>query len=208
MRLNLFDVIRHIATRSLTDKVRTISETVNRFEIIIRRCIFSLHGNETSRASWSKTMSRNVKIILSLVVSIVLLFVIAIGASVYWLSKHSGEYLEAGRRTIEEGERYGHGTDNVGCLREALARHKQNPSLTNALANNLFLRGCLEASRPTEGFCNDVPKPTEFVKAARWQIRQCQQAGLTDGYCGQLFSQVQSFCETKNIKPDRNQNSN
>ncbi len=151
-------------------------------------------------------MSRNVKIILSVVVSVVLLFIVVVGASVYWLSKHTGEYLEAGRQTIEEGERYGQRTDNAGCLREALARHKGNTSFTSSLANNLFLRGCLEASRPTESFCNDVPKPTEFVKTARWQIRQCQQAGLSDSYCGQLFSQVQSFCEMKDAKPSKNQN--
>ncbi len=151
-------------------------------------------------------MSRTIKIILIVGGSVALLFVIVVGAGVYLLSKHGGEYLEAGKRTIEEGEQAGRRTDNAGCLREALARHKQNPSFTNSIANNLFLRGCLEASRPTEGFCDDVPKPTEFVKAAQWQIRRWQQAGLSDNYCKQLFSQVQSFCETKDTKPDRNQN--
>jgi hypothetical protein len=60
------------------------------------------------------------------------------------------------------------------------------------------MRACLEASRPTPGFCDDVPRQTEFMKAITWQQRQCQRYGLPpEKQCSQLFGQVQQFCELR-----------
>jgi len=62
----------------------------------------------------------------------------------------------------------------------------------------LFLRACLDSSRPTPGFCDDVPKQLEFIKAAQWQMQQCKQYGLSaEKQCGQLFTQVQTFCAAR-----------
>jgi hypothetical protein len=58
------------------------------------------------------------------------------------------------------------------------------------------MRMCLEASRPTPGFCDEVPKATEFMKSAEWRLKQCRQAGLGgDNNCQNLFTPVQQFCE-------------
>jgi hypothetical protein len=54
----------------------------------------------------------------------------------------------------------------------------------------------LEASKPTNGFCESVPKTTEFMKSAEWQLEQCRRVDLAkDSYCRQLFQPVQQFCE-------------
>src|SRR5207253_5639969 len=54
------------------------------------------------------------------------------------------------------------------------------------------------ASRPTSGFCNNVPKQTEFIKTAQWRMNQCRQAGLgSDNNCQNLFTPVRQFSQEK-----------
>jgi hypothetical protein len=64
------------------------------------------------------------------------------------------------------------------------------------MSTNIFLRTCLESSKPTGGFCEGVPETTEFMKSAEWQAEQCHRVDLAkDSYCRQLFQPVQQFCE-------------
>jgi hypothetical protein len=133
-----------------------------------------------------------------LIISVILLVVVivaGVAAGIYWLSAHSGEFFEKTRQSMVEGQKFGKATDNQGCLTEAISRHKQNPGFSGALSTQIFLQGCLRASHETPGFCNDIPKRTEFMKSALWQKQQCSRYGLHDTYCAQIFGQVQTFCE-------------
>jgi hypothetical protein len=133
-----------------------------------------------------------------IIISLVLLVIImaaGVAAGIYWLSTHGGQFLEKSKQSMLEGEQFGKATDNQGCLAESIVRHKQTPGFSSALSTQLFLQGCLQASRATPGFCDDVPKRLEFVKSAQWQQQQCARNNLRDTYCPQLFSQVETFCE-------------
>jgi hypothetical protein len=130
-----------------------------------------------------------------------LLVVLGIAAAVglfFVARKYGPALLEAGKHSMEEGREYGRRTDNEGCLNEAVARHSRADGLGAVISNNIFFRACLEASRPTPHFCDDVPRPTEFMKSAHWQLDECKRYGLsTENQCGQLFQQVQQFCELR-----------
>ena len=138
------------------------------------------------------------KVLLVVGVLLVLLLV-GVGVAAYFVARTYGPGLvEAGKQTYNEGVEYGRRSDNEGCLNEAVARHARAEGFTDMIKINVFMRACLEASRPTPGFCDDVPRQTEFMKAAGWQQRQCQRYGLSpEKQCGQLFQQVQQFCETR-----------
>jgi hypothetical protein len=138
------------------------------------------------------------KVVLIVGGLLVVLF-IAAGVGIFFVAKRYGPGLiEAGKHSFEEGRDYGRRTDNEGCLNEAVARHARADGLGTIISNNLFLRSCLDASRPTPGFCDDVPERWEFVKAARWQLDECKHYGLSpESQCGQLFQQVQQFCEQR-----------
>ena len=131
----------------------------------------------------------------------VLLVVLVIGGAVavYFLARTYGPgLLEAGKQTYGEGVEYGRRTDNEGCLNETVARQARAEGLTDLIKNNVFMRACLEASRPTPGFCDGVPGRIEFIKSAGWQQQQCQRYGLSpEQQCTQLFQQVQQFCEER-----------
>src|SRR5215211_7396007 len=139
----------------------------------------------------------------------VLLVVLLIGAGVtgYFVVRRYGPGLvEAGKQTYEEGVGYGRRTDNEGCLNEAVARQARAEGFADMVKNNVFTRACLGASRPTPGFCDAVPRQTEFMKSVGWQQQQCQRYGLSpEKQCSQLFSQVQQFCE---LRRRRGENAN
>lgn len=138
------------------------------------------------------------KVLLVVGVLLVLLIVGAVVA-VYFLARAYGPGLvETTRQSVAEGREYGRLTDNEGCVNEAVARQSRSEGISDLFKNTLFLRPCLEASRPTPGFCDTVPGQTEFMKSIGWQQQQCQRYGLpTEKQCGQLFGQVQQFCELR-----------
>ena len=145
------------------------------------------------------------KVLLILGVLLVVLFVGGVVA-VYFLARTYGPGLvEAGKQTYNEGVEYGRRTDNEGCLNEAVARQARAEGFTDMVKNNVFMRACLEASRPTDGFCDGVPRQTEFMKSIGWQQQQCQRYGLSpEKQCSQLFSQVQQFCELRRQRGENN----
>jgi hypothetical protein len=63
------------------------------------------------------------------------------------------------------------------------------------------MQACLDTSSPTEGFCDEVPKETEFIKSGQWRAEQCQRVNLSsDQYCQQLFAPMQRFCAAGSVK--------
>jgi hypothetical protein len=141
------------------------------------------------------------KVIVIVGVCLLLLVAVGAGAGYYWWTNHKDELLQSGKRAMDEGRELGAHTDNQGCLTEAVARAKRERGFSAAIGHNLFLRACLEASRPTPGFCDAVPARTEFMKSGAWVVQQCREVGMNgDNYCNQLFQQVQQFCETRQTK--------
>ncbi len=141
---------------------------------------------------------------VTLIVGAVLLvgLIALVAGGVYLVRKYGPPLMEQGKQVMEEGESYGRQTDNEGCLTEGVARHKTADGFTELIKTNLFLRACLEASRPTPGFCDGVPGQLEFVKTAEWGHEQCRRHGLSaERQCGQLFAQVQQYCAARAGEP-------
>jgi hypothetical protein len=110
--------------------------------------------------------------------------------------KYGPGFVESASRSFEEGTEYGRQTDQEGCLNEAAARQARVAGMMDMIRNGVFMETCLKASRPTPGFCDGVPRQTEFMKAASWQQQQCRRFGLKpEQQCGQLFQGVQRFCD-------------
>ena len=146
------------------------------------------------------------KVLLVVGVVLVVLTVGTVVTGYFVVRRYGPGLMEAGKQTYGEGVEYGRRTDNEGCLNEAVARQARADGFADMVKNNVFMRACLEASRPTPGFCDDVPRQTEFMKAIAWQTRQCQRYGLSpEQQCSQLFGQVQQFCE---LSRQRGENAN
>jgi len=137
------------------------------------------------------------KAILVFVGVLVLMILVAVGVGWYWWSHHGQELIAAAKASHEEGQGFGKGTDNAGCVTEALSRRKKSTGFGDMIANNLFLKACLGASRTTEGFCDGVPKKGEIMQSATWQVARCAAVAPGDQSCNQLFGQVQEYCDSK-----------
>jgi len=138
------------------------------------------------------------KALIIIVVLGLILVVGVVGAGVYWFSRNKDALLARGKEVVAEGEEAGRHTDNQGCVDKSITRYKAEPGFTNGISTSVFMQSCLQRSRPTPGFCDDVPKETEFIKSGQWQLAQCQNVGLgSDQYCRQLFQSVERFCERR-----------
>ncbi|HYU97183.1 MAG TPA: hypothetical protein VE977_00020 [Pyrinomonadaceae bacterium] len=129
-------------------------------------------------------------------VLIVLVVVGVVLAGVWWWSNNKDALLAGGKALIEEGQEAGREADNQGCVDQAITRYKAEPGFTKAISSGIFMESCLRVSSPTPGFCDEIPRETEFIKAGQWQLEQCQRVGLSsDQYCRQLLQGVQRFCD-------------
>src|SRR5438128_241334 len=120
------------------------------------------------------------KALIIVVIVIVLLVVGLIAGGIYYVSRNKDAWLAKGKEVMTEGRDFGRNTDNQGCVDESVSRYKKDPGFTTIISNSLFMRSCLESSRPTPGFCDEVPKQTEFVKTAQWRLAQCRRIDLAN----------------------------
>lgn len=149
------------------------------------------------------------KALLVVAVIIVLLVVGVVVGGVVWWGRNKDKLVGRVKEVAIEGREFGRSTDNQGCVDETVSRYKKEPGFTAVISNSIFTRACLETSRPTPGFCSEVPKATEFMKSAEWRKSQCSRVDLSsDRYCPQLFQPVQEFCEKGPRKPSYGDNTN
>jgi hypothetical protein len=149
------------------------------------------------------------KALLAVAILIVLLVAGAVVGGVVWWTRNKDKLLARGKEVMTEGRDFGRTTDNQGCVDENVSRYKKDPGFSSAISASLFTKACLEASRPTSGFCNDVPKTTEFMKSGEWRAAQCRRVDLAkDSYCQQLFQPVQEFCAKGPRTSSSNDNDN
>jgi hypothetical protein len=145
------------------------------------------------------------KALLIIAIIVVLLIVGAVGAGVFWWMRNKDALIGRAKEVAAEGKDFGRHVDNQACVDEMIVRYKKDPGFTTAISQSVFLRSCLDASRPTPGFCDNVPVETEFMKTAEWRLQQCRRADLTqDNYCQSLFKPVQDFCKRGGAPANRN----
>lgn len=132
-----------------------------------------------------------VKALLIVAAVILVLILGVIGTGVYFWQRNKGVWMAS----AEEGKSFGKAADNKGCVDETVSRYKKDPGVSTLMNVSIFETACLRTSRPTPGFCDGVPKETEFTRSAQWRISQCRDIGLEkDSYCQQLFAPVQKYC--------------
>lgn len=135
------------------------------------------------------------KVILIILVVGVLLFAGVAGTGYYLWKKHGPGLVANVEQGTKDGRDFGAQTDNQGCVDEGVSRHRGAAGFTDLMKSGIFLRSCLEASRPTPNFCDAVPGPLEFTKTIQWRKAQCAKYGMTEAQqCGQFFQQVQQYC--------------
>lgn len=131
-----------------------------------------------------------------LIVAIIgaVLFVGVISAGVIWWTRNKDGLRTRAKESVAMGRGFGRNTDNQGCVDESISRYKKDPGFFSALNNSGFIDGCLETSRLTPGFCDNIPLG-DMMKMSAWREAQCRRYDLpNDQKCGLLFTSVMMFC--------------
>lgn len=125
--------------------------------------------------------------------------VAAVGVSAWWWWQNTDHLKELGKASYLEGQRAGAVLDETGCVTKAIAQHsdKENKTLLESVRTNVFLRGCLDASKADVKFCAGVPLKDGLLPLATSLAQSCANQG-TDSYCGPLLSQISEYCPSQN----------
>ena len=92
------------------------------------------------------------KALIIVAVIVVLLVVGVIVGGVVWWSRNKDALLGRAKEVSAEAENFGRNSDNQGCVDESVSRYKKEPGFGSAISTSIFMRTCLNVSRPTPGF--------------------------------------------------------
>ncbi|HMV86301.1 MAG TPA: hypothetical protein PLD20_15475 [Blastocatellia bacterium] len=143
-------------------------------------------------------MSKGWKIALSIAAAVLLLMMLGVGGCIYYFSQ-LGKNVEQDKVA---GERFGETADENACLKEGLARAKGKNMITGTAAGTAFLIGCLEKSKPSPGFCTDVPSRQDKEGSRTWAEAKCRELGQNDITCGAMLGMVIAHCQKNGDRTD------
>lgn len=122
--------------------------------------------------------------------ALVALVVLAGIAMTFWVRNNADELQAGGSVAAREGARFGLRADEAGCFAEGKRRANEAEGISGAFSAGGFMRSCLEFSKPTAGFCANVPPPTAIRRSIAWQQERC--AG--DAGCSGVIGIIQNYC--------------
>ena len=143
---------------------------------------------------WAKALLITLGVVVVLVIG-------AIVVGIVYVARNKDAWRAKGREIVAQGREFGAKSDNQGCVDESIVRYKKERGFLNAFATQGFMQGCLEASRPTPGFCDKIPLGDQ-PRMTEWVNAQCRHYDLADDrYCSaQLFMSEVMFCAEKRRK--------
>lgn len=121
---------------------------------------------------------------------LLVLFILAVAASALWLNRNKEEIGAGMEKGVAEGQRFGAGTDEAGCEAETKRRALSQRSVTGQMGLGAFFRACLQSSRETPGYCENVPRPTAIRRSAEWRTARCG----SDAGCAAIAPVIQTYC--------------
>lgn len=140
-------------------------------------------------------MSGTVNKIVFSALAAFLLLLLSIGACSYWVRQTIADVEKVKPQAQAEGAEFGRGTDEYGCVQEAIARSKKDQSVTGTALSRFFLDGCLKTSQATPGFCNEVPKWDDRFNSKTWALAVCEDFGRSDNYCAKVLEHIPPYCD-------------
>ncbi len=144
-------------------------------------------------------MSKNVKIVLIVVGILAFISIVCVGG--IFLTDYFFIDKEGVKKNSKEGAEFGRTTDNLGCQTKIVPMIKSTPvtDLNGVLRVQYFFSSCLEASRPSPGFCDGVADPyKDIFNDDKGKDAECEKLGLDGSVtCRQVIDEKLDFCAKK-----------
>ncbi|HNY30228.1 MAG TPA: hypothetical protein PKO15_05005 [Fibrobacteria bacterium] len=134
------------------------------------------------------------KIVVGILGGGALLLGMVVVAVVVFISMHKDDLLKKGAQAQQEGSAYGELHDQSECVAKVVGRLDSTDFL-GEIGDRLFLGSCLQAARPVDGFCMDVPPSRKILSSVAWRLKACAKAGREGNEeCSRMLEEVQKFC--------------
>jgi hypothetical protein len=127
---------------------------------------------------------------------LILLGIVGIVASGIWWKRNRGGIEAEATVAAREGARFGVAHDEAACFEQAKQRANGSMSVAGSLSVSTYMHSCLEFSRPTPAFCDDVPPVGALRRTLEWQGARCGD----DTDCRSVAQVVQQYCTSGRAK--------
>jgi hypothetical protein len=121
---------------------------------------------------------------------LVILGIVAFVVIGFWFKRNAPDIELRAGEAAREGARYGITADETGCFAEAVRRANASTTVAGSFTVGAYARACMEYSRQSPGFCDNVPPPTALRRALAWHQERCG----TDTGCRTVGQVVQQYC--------------
>lgn len=143
-------------------------------------------------------MSTTVKVLLGIAGFFVLCIGIVAWKGYSWWESTGKAYYTSIKTSGEDGKVFGRTADNAACIKSALDRFGADTAVVASLQATAYAQNCLELSKPSPGFCDGVPEPTENSAVTAWAKSQCAAvATASDRTCRFVMAPVPRFCHPR-----------
>lgn len=140
-------------------------------------------------------MPKWLKVVLAVGGAMFLLCGLGVGGFAWWLNANKDMLKNKGEAVMKDARDFATHSDSAGCVTETLARLKEKHGFTDEIGHRVFLGECLRNAPRSAGFCDGVPKQTDFMQAALWANLRCQPFEGPQEPCTRMMQEVEIFCE-------------
>jgi hypothetical protein len=127
---------------------------------------------------------------------LIVLGILAVAFTTIWWKRNSGDIEAEAIVAAREGARYGVSNDEAACFEQAKQRAAGSLSVAGSFSVGAYMRSCLEFSRQTPAFCDDVPPQKALRRTVEWQAARCGD----DADCRNVTQVVQQYCTSGRVK--------
>lgn len=121
---------------------------------------------------------------------LILLAIVGVIATTFWFKRNAPEIEAQAGQATREGARAGINMDEATCFQEAVRRANGSTSVAGSFSVGAYARACMEYSRQSPGFCDNVPPMTALRRSLAWQQERCG----SDTGCRTVSQVVQQYC--------------
>jgi len=149
-------------------------------------------------------MGRTAKALIAIFILLGVLVVGGVGVVWYMFQRGDKALLREHVNAREEGTRLGKSAEDRECIKPALVHLRKENQLFAGADAMAFLEQCLKHAEKTDVFCDGVPAVYEFIDAAAWQRKQCEDTGYADAVmCDAVFGEVTNECQRRSIDAEK-----